>query len=483
MSIHGFRNVVLATILIVPAAWPANASSTNGRVGPQLVSQADPLPAHGTPGACGSEPAYQGWDHEPTLAVTASGRFITAWTQDWADAISVAFSDKGRTWTEVVPMTSGCTGGLAGFNSAYDPWLAVGPPSSNPSLNQVVYLSSALRAFDGITPPQYATVVNRSLDGGRTWSAPVEVADRPLAVEYLDGSTVTADPSVAGVAYATWRRGDLSFAGRSQYVAKTTDGGVTWSDPVKLPAIQLPAAGNLVVLSDGSVVAITVEVPPQPQFATGSLTGPSTITVTRSTDGGATWSQPSVMAEADPNMMVGVRAAVGPDDAVHATWQRAGVNAEEPSFDLMLSSSHDGGMTWSAPRAAGPTIAGPPSFSAHGVVAAAPSLAVSPHGTLGIRFYDHRRDDTRSSPPTTTDYWFRSSSDGGATWQEQHVAGPFDQTSAPSDDGSLDGPGFLGDNQGIAAVKGGIAVTYTLAAPLAATAPTDIFISQFPDPR
>ena len=353
----------------------------------------------------------------------------------------------------------------------------------DPALDEVVYLSSALRAFDGITPPQYATVVNRSLDGGRTWSAPVEVADRPLAVEYLDGSTVTADPSQAGVAYATWRRGDLTSTRRSQYVARTTDGGVTWSDPVVLPAVQLPAAGNLVVLSDGSVVAITVEVPPQPQFATGNLTGPSTIRVTRSTDGGTTWSHPTVLAEADPSLMVGVRAAVGPDDVVHATWQRAGANADEPTFDLMLSNSHDGGVTWSAAHAAGPTIAGPPAFSAHGSVAAAPSLAVSANGTLGIGFYDHRKDEDRSSPPTTTDYWYRSSSDGGATWPERHVAGPFDQTSAPSDDGSLDGPGFLGDNQGITAVTGGIAVTYTLAAPLAATAPTDIFFSRFLDSR
>ena len=473
--------LLLAVLLIPPTT--AAASMGGGHDEPRLVSRPDALPDHGSVGACGSEHAYQGWDQEATLAASAQGRLVTAWTQDYADAISVAYSDNGQSWTQVLPATTECTGGLDGFNSAYDAWLSVGPRSSDPALDRVVYLSSAVKRTGDLTTDEYATVVNRSLDGGRTWSPPVEVTGRASKAEYLDGSTVTADPYHAGVAYVTWRRGDYTFANRSQYVAKTIDGGRTWSAPVRLPAVQMPTAGNLAVLSDGTLLDVFVEVPPQPGFAIHNTNGPSTIRATRSTDGGATWSPPSLVAVADPRLMVMARVAVAPDGSVFVSWQRASTDDTNPSFALMLSRSGDGGRTWAPPQAAGAAIPGPPEYGSHGTIAAAPSLAVAADGTLGIGFYDHRNDVAGSSPPKITDYWFRWSSDGGTTWRERHLAGPFDQTTAPSDQGPVCCPGFLGDSQGIAPVPGGFALTYTLAGPLAVSSPsdgatTDIFFSR-----
>jgi hypothetical protein len=130
---------------------------------------------------------------------------------------------------------------------------------------------------------------------------------------------------------------------------------------------------------------------------------------------------------------------------------------------------------------------------------ATPNLAVAADGTVGITFYDHRRDDPSNSPAKVTDLWFRYSADKGETWQEQHVAGPFDHTQAPSTnakpcppeppncpDGTLpgNGNGFVGDYQGIAAMPGGFAAVFALAQPLPGAnfsllhPPTDIFFSQ-----
>ncbi len=74
-----------------------------------------------------------------------------------------------------------------------------------------------------------------------------------------------------------------------------------------------------------------------------------------------------------------------------------------------------------------------------------PSVAVAADGTIGVTYYDFRNDT--SSPPLTTDYWIVHSHDGGATWTEDHVAGPFDMTNAPVARGY-----FVGDYEGLASI-------------------------------
>jgi hypothetical protein len=61
--------------------------------------------------------------------------------------------------------------------------------------------------------------------------------------------------------------------------------------------------------------------------------------------------------------------------------------------------------------------------------------------------YDFRHDT--ATAPLDTDVWTVTSTDGGATWQEQHMSGPFDMTKAPVARGH-----FVGDYIG-QAVTGG----------------------------
>ncbi|MFN2543625.1 MAG: sialidase family protein [Actinomycetota bacterium] len=491
--------VVLVTGLLILPAVPAH-SSVAGAPTPSLVSGADPLPAWGDPRACGSAAGgpydRHDWEQESTLAVnpTNESNVVSAWIQDWGDAIGVGSSSNGgRTWTNVTPPTSICTpGGSASYDiGAYDPSVAFGLPFKSEAPRGVAYLSSV-----AVGTTDEAILVNRSVDGGRTWSQPtaLDSASFPL---YVDGSNVVADPRRPGYAYAVWRKGDAALATRNQWVSRTTDGGLHWSAPSPILSAQWELAGQLAVLSDGSLVDVFSGIAP-PTAGTGLAVcgrGPSTIWISRSPDLGSTWLPPTPIALGDPDLLTSPSVAVTPDGGLSVAWQRAGAGAS--SFDIMAATSTDGGLTWRTAVAAHepgpPEVGNTPMLQATGErclsVLATPNIAANEDGTLGVAFYSHRGDPGNPTPKVT-DLYLRTSSDGGATWpaaREVHLAGPFDQTQAPSNDGALPGtgaPGFIGDYQGLVGISGGFAASFTLAAPLPGAnfalshPPTDIFFSE-----
>ena len=81
-----------------------------------------------------------------------------------------------------------------------------------------------------------------------------------------------------------------------------------------------------------------------------------------------------------------------------------------------FSSSRDGGVSWSAPIQVN---------QARNVQAFTASIDVAGGGAIGITYYDLRHDN--SDPPVLlTDFWKIVSKNGGLTWREAHVGGPFD---------------------------------------------------------
>ena len=113
----------------------------------------------------------------------------------------------------------------------------------------------------------------------------------------------------------------------------------------------------------------------------------------------------------------------------------------------------------------------------------APSaLAVSSDGeqaaVLGelVAVYDFR-NDVSGDRRLTTDHWIAHSHDGGTTWSEDHLAGPFDLHQAPYARGY-----FVGDYQGLDSQGAVFRPFFTLASPGSDTAfpnanPTDEFIT------
>jgi hypothetical protein len=199
----------------------------------------------------------------------------------------------------------------------------------------------------------------------------------------------------------------------------------------------------------------------------------------RSTDGGATWSQPIKIANeidapvVDPNTGEPVRAGTNiPDIAVdarsgtlYAVWADAIFSGTHD--DIVLSKSTDGGRNWSLPVKVNQTPNNSPAFTA--------SVHVARDGTVGVTYYDFRNLQPDNTTTLPTDYWLARSRDGGTTWSETHVAGPFDMKTAPFARGY-----FLGDYEGLTTSGTNFLPFFVQANSGNASNPTDVFATSIP---
>ncbi|MBI5070270.1 MAG: exo-alpha-sialidase [Deltaproteobacteria bacterium] len=465
--------------LLAAAAALALAACGEGRKRPPPPDPPDPLAspvrasgASPYPGGCnppvGGARLYLGAEVEPHLAVHPSDdlRLAAAWQQDrWtaggANGIGAAAStDGGHTWIAASPPLTGCSGGDAdSHDRATDPWLSF---AADGTLHLV-----SLVFDDPWKTARQAVVASRSTDGGLTWSTPVALATETSTDAALDKCTLTADPVRAGHVYAVWDRltglsGPAAQVAGPTWLARSTDGGATWE---AARAIHDPGAnaqtisGQIAVLPGGTLVCLIVVI-----TSLDAPRSPASLVVIRSDDAGVTWSAPIAVADlqaagtVDPATGQAVRdGAIVPQMAVdrasgalHVVWQDARWSGGARDA-IALSSSADGGLTWTAPARVSQATA----FT--------PSVAVAASGRLGLSYYDLRT--ASPAPGLWTVRWLATSADGGATWEEAPVGGPFDLRRAPEAGGY-----FVGDYQGLVGLADGFVPLFAMSG-----AATDVF--------
>ena len=423
-----------------------------------LVSGPSPYPS-GCQAVSQTGTNFENAEVEPYVAVNPanSGNIIGVWQQDrWsnggAHGLVAGFSfNHGATWGETTLPFSACAGGL-GYERASDPWVSIGPDGT-------AYTVS-ISFNDSNNNNAVAAAVSH--DGGAHWgNLSVIIADNAPNFQFFnDKESVTADPKKAGVAYVVWDRlespngnpdADLhtaAFRGPAMF-SKSTNGGLTWSSPkviVNTPSRQ-QTIGNVIVVDPSTGTLYDFFDLIAPPFNVTAFK----VAFVKSTDGGDTWTNPSIIANletvgvSDPNTGQRIRTGdIIPEPAIdpvsgqlYVVWQDSRFTAHTTD-QVAISTSANGGATWSAPkRVSVNTPDNRPAFTA--------TVAVNSNGAVGVTFYDFRSLTTETAT-LPTDYWITFSSDHASSFgSETHVAGPFDMLTAPFASGF-----FVGDYEGLA---------------------------------
>jgi hypothetical protein len=492
------RRLVVATVvtatLSTGLAGVAQATTFTATT-PVRVSGSSPFaPGCGGPGeAVNGGFNYLNAEVEPWVSVNPvnPANMVGFWQQDrWSDGgahglVAGVSMDGGATWRQTWPAVSRCAGAAPGdpgyFERSTDPWVSFSPNGD---------LHAISLSFDDSTA-RNAILVSKSTDGGASWQRPITVRfDNPRVVgnNFNDKESLTADPGDSRFAYAVWDRlvspserasasgyehGGLQAWRGPTWFARTTDGGQTWEParPIYDPGERNQTISNqIVVTPDGTLVnGFQLIKASQNNHGTRGLH----IAAMRSTDKGATWSAPVIVAPdpafgtRDPEPVVcrsfnpnpcnfvrtgdlvpdfAVDRTGGPNNGtVYAVWQqhRAFTVLGQPVDDaIMLSRSTDGGRTWSEPVQVNQTPAG--SYNRQAFI---PSVHVRANGDVAVSYYD-MRNDVAGDAELSTDVWIAHSHDAGLSWDtETHLSGPFDMRTAPYAGGY-----FVGDYEGLDSV-------------------------------
>ncbi len=435
---------------------------------------------------------------------TNSSRLIAGWQQDrWSDGgsrgtVSAYSTSSGLRWASVVvPGITLCSGGI--FQRASDPWVTISP-------NGTAYFMSL--AFMNDLPTgslgRNSMLVNRSTNGGASWSAPVALSDNNDGQTFDDKNSMTADPGDSNFVYATWDRlidfsvppisakaaparagarqkgGEGAANARDRlrqirsaqsdrrpinkatiftgptYFTRTTNGGGSWETPKVIFATgkNEQTINNLIeVLPNGTVINFFTHIK--------SLGGVS-LELVRSTNKGATFG-PAIRAF---NMVVTNTGTLTPDaqapvrDAnilfdtavdrqngnLYVVWQDGSSrNLDKVAFSM----STNGGLSWSTP-----VIIDKTPYSANKLrnQAFVPSVTVAANHRVVATYYNFQ-NDVSSNAREATDFWSISCNIASgancrtaAGWSAatRLTSASFDMLNAPVARGH-----FLGDYMGL----------------------------------
>ena len=307
-----------------------------------------------------------------------------------------------------------------------------------------------------------ATYIIKSTDGGGTWRAPTSVStpDRP---------NVAVDPSNANIVYITFTDFNQPAGRIAGY--KSTDGGATWGaefligDPISAPGYQQSSQPR--VASNGWIYVGYQEYNDQNIGCSAGVRNE----VARSTDGGASWTVTAelniVQGGACSTTQAGrgifcTNAAgssfrsrshpimgISPTDPNHVYMVYSGGDLESAytcagstgfHSDTLFRRSTDGGVTWTAPAKINTDPQGKDQYY--------PWMSVLPNGQIWVGWND-RRDDANDF----LSKWYQAhSNDEGTTW--------LDINNAPGNDVVADvqtqPSTFIGDYHGLGASGEGV---------------------------
>jgi hypothetical protein len=299
--------------------------------------------------------------------------------------------------------THGFLPGTTIFATPAGPWARISDPSVAYDPADDVWMIAGL-TLDS-TATGRAVVVSRSTDGGLTWQNPVTVASTNSS--FFDKDWITCDTwsgsPAYGNCYVEW---DDFGTGNTLKMSRSTDGGLHWA------ASSAPNSGVIggqpVVQPNGTVV-----VPIDDAFE-------SRVESFVSTNGGVSYSGPFTVATLDVHFPAGnlrndalPSAEVDGSGRVYVAWEDCRFRSSCNADDVVFSSSSNG-RNWSpvsrVPIAPASTNA---DFFLPGIGVDRSTSGSSAHIGITFAFYPQRSCTTSTC---NLGAGFIGSTDGGATW-------------------------------------------------------------------
>jgi hypothetical protein len=341
----------------------------------------------------------QGDQWEPALATDAHGRIYILFPQygpipQCPGCIAptmalLASSDNGITWDSPHPL-------LISSSGQFDAQIKVDPVDG-----QTLYASWMQGAHD--------IVVARSQDFGHSWYFTVAEHSADVAID--KPVLAVRGPNI----YVSFNH-DQTLS-----VASSHDYAQTFSSTVLNPGAEpgWSLAAGATVDPAGNVYFSWADYPRK-----DLLTRPVEVFVSRSADGGRTWSTTSMdVSTAAPGCsaqicspgFLGSQMALASDDAgtIYAAWNSG--SAVGGPQRVYFSSSTNEGQTWSAKF----DISNAPIGAEH----CFPAITAGAAGDVRIAWMDTRKVDAENRPVWNT--FYRASTNGGATWSaESQLSGP-----------------------------------------------------------
>jgi hypothetical protein len=300
-------------------------------------------------------------------------------------------------------------------------------------LNGVLYVTG----LELDTRPNLLAVVIASKDNGSTWGAPTVAVPGTFQTDkpWLEIDKTASSPFANRLYLST-----TNFVASTDIsVSHSADGSKTW----KTVTVDIPPTGFLDQFSDMTIgkdgtVYLT-------WMRCGECAGQgATLFVSKSIDGGDTWSKPEIIANVNlaPNGAYGLLPNTGervfdiPVVAIdNSSGQHAGTlyvgmyNWTGTFMQFLVAHSTDGGTTWSKPVPVSPPSVNHDQFM--------PWISLSETGVLAATWLDRRND------PANLKYqpFIAFSTDGGVTFGKNQAL--TSTLSNPLDDG-FDG-NFMGD--------------------------------------
>lgn len=334
--------------------------------------------------------------------------------------------------------------------STYANGFGEGDPGVGYDLQGNAYISG----IEGGTPDGSDIIFEKSSDGGTTWSAPAAAVPAFFSGGLTDKPWLWVDDNAnsphASALYISVTQFDSSN-NTTITVSHSNDGGNTWTT-VPVDSTQLYPTidqfSDIVTAKDGTVYTTWMRcVANGPSGDCGGTT--ASMMMSKSTDGGNTWSTPAVIATTNlapdncgafygclPNTFERVSniPVIGSDNS---SGKHAGnlytvyYNWTGTYMQVVVVTSTDGGATWGSPVAVAPSTDTHDQFF--------PWLSVSNSGVVGVTWLDRRND------PNNVNYqaFSATSMSGGKGFTDSFIT---HVQSNPFNDGF--GGGFMGDYSG-----------------------------------